>query len=435
MIDVKLLEKKVGDEGSFFESYKKSLLMRGVSPQILEEIIQLNVQRKKAITEAEALRAQQNKLVQTVGALKRDGKDASALKIESSQLGDRHKQLEAHAKKLDDQVYSLLSILPNKLHEDVPPGQSSSDNVEIKRVGERKTFSFKTQNHISLGENLGIFDFDRASKVAGARFTFLMGAGAQLERALIQFFMDIHSNEHGYTEMIPPYIVNSASYFGTGQFPKFKEDVFYLSGTDYQLISTAEVPVTNYYRDEILREGDLPKKFCAYSPCFRSEAGAAGRDTKGLIRQHQFHKVELMVFSHPEKSYELHEELTSHGERCLSALELPYKRMLLCAGDIGFGAAKCYDLEVWLPGFGEYREISSCSNYEDFQARRANIRFKGPGGKPQFVHTLNGSGLAVGRTLIAILENYQREDGSVEIPQALQKYMGGRGEIRAAKKI
>jgi seryl-tRNA synthetase len=281
-----------------------------------------------------------------------------------------------------------------------------------------------------LGEALGILDFERASKVTGTRFSFIRGLAARLERALVQFFMDLHSGEHGYDEIIPPYMVNSRSYFGTGQFPKFVDDVFHLSGSDYHLISTAEVPVTNFYADEILPESYLPARFCALSPCFRSEAGAAGRDTRGLIRQHQFHKVELMIFAHPTESYEWHEKLTAHAEKCLELLELPYRRMLLCSGDIGFGAAKCYDLEVWLPGSEAYREISSCSNFEDFQARRANIRFRPEGGgKPQFVHTLNGSGLAVGRTLVAILENYQQEDGSIRVPEVLVRYMGTK-EIR-----
>ncbi|MCB0367946.1 MAG: serine--tRNA ligase, partial [Bdellovibrionales bacterium] len=281
-----------------------------------------------------------------------------------------------------------------------------------------------------LGEKLNIIDFERAGKVTGARFAFLKGAGARLERALIQFMMDLHSQKHGYMEMIPPFIVNSPSLLGTAQLPKFKEDLFHLDGYDYFLIPTAEVPVTNYYAGEILSESDLPQKFCAYSPCFRSEAGSHGRDTKGLIRQHQFNKVELMVFAHPDKSDEMHEALTSHAEEVLRQLELPYRRMLLCTGDMGFGSAKTYDLEVWLPGQSEYREISSCSNFEDFQARRANIRFKSQGGKPQFVHTLNGSGLAVGRTLIAILENYQTEEGSIKVPKVLSPYMGGLTEIK-----
>ena len=270
---------------------------------------------------------------------------------------------------------------------------------------------------------MGIIDFERASKVTGTRFSFLKGKAAQLERALVQFFLDLHTKKHGYTEMLPPFIVNSSSLMGTGQFPKFKEDVFHLDQTDYYLIPTAEVPVTNYFAGEILKEEELPHRFAAYSPCFRSEAGSHGRDTKGLIRQHQFNKVELMIFSHPEQSYEWHEKLTCHAEQVMIDLELPFRRSMLCTGDIGFGAAKCYDLEVWLPGSAAYREISSCSNFEDFQARRANIRFKAGNGKPQYIHTLNGSGLAVGRTLVALLENYQKEDGTFEVPKVLKRYL------------
>ena len=327
-------------------------------------------------------------------------------------------------------VYNIALVLPNKPHSSVPVGSSEKENKILKTVGEPTKFSFKAKEHWELGETLNIIDFDRAAKVTGSRFAFLKGAAAQMERALIQFMMDTHANRHGYTEIIPPFMVNSNSLLGTGNFPKFKEDVFALTGTDYYLIPTAEVPVTNYYNNEILDEKDLPQNFVAFSPCFRSEAGSAGRDTKGLIRQHQFDKVELMTFCHPDKSYEVHEALTTHAEQILLDLELPFRRMLLCTGDMGFGSARTHDLEVWLPGQAAYREISSCSNFEDFQARRANIRFLSAGGKPQFVHTLNGSGLAVGRTLVAILENYQREDGSVAIPKALQGYMNGRSEIR-----
>lgn len=430
MIDIKQLEKKSESGISYYDEYKTSLLKRGASLDALEQVMELNLHRKKAITEAEQVRAEQNKLAQSVGQLKREGKDAAEVMKEATRLGDKYKELEQKARELDEKVHHLLSTFPNKLHPSVPEGKSSENNIEVKKIGEAKKFSFKAKEHWELGENLGLLDFERAGKVTGARFTFLLGKAAQLERALIQFFMDLHSTKHGYAEMIPPYIVNSASYFGTGQFPKFTDDVFHLQGTDYHLISTAEVPVTNYFRDETLKEESLPLAFCVYSPCFRSEAGAAGRDTKGLIRQHQFHKVELMQFAHPSASYELHEKLTSHAEQCLIELELPFRRMLLCGGDIGAAAAKCYDLEVWLPGAQAYREISSCSNFEDFQARRANIRFKSASGKPQYVHTLNGSGLAVGRTLVAILENYQQEDGSVLIPQALQKYMNGTTVIR-----
>jgi seryl-tRNA synthetase len=293
-------------------------------------------------------------------------------------------------------------------------------------VGEPKPYSFKPLEHNVLGEALGNLDFQRAGKATGARFVYLRGAAAQLERALINFMIDVHTEVHGYNEILPPFIVNSKSLTGTGNLPKFQQDLFKLEGTDYFLIPTAEVPVTNFFAEEILNEEQLPASFVAYSPCFRSEAGSHGRDTKGLIRQHQFNKVELMTYAHPDESYQLHERLTGHAEEILKRLELPYRVALLCSGDMSFGASKCYDLEVWLPGQNAYREISSCSNFEDFQARRANIRFRPKGGgKPQFVHTLNGSGLAVGRTLIAIFENYQQEDGTIAVPAALTKYMRG----------
>lgn len=424
MIDIKQLEKKPdGSETSYLDLYRASLKKRGASEDVLNAALDLNKKRKEMITAAETAKAQQNKISAEVGKLKREGKDASHLLSEVATLASAVKEMEQKASEVDQEVTNLLLTLPNKLSEQVPAGASADDNVQIKKVGTPKTFSFKPKEHWEIGEQNQIIDFERAGKVTGTRFAFLKGQAARLERAITNFFLDIHTKEHGYVEMVAPYIVNSKSYQGTGQFPKFTEDVFHLQGTDYHLISTAEVPVTNYFADEILNESELPFKFAGFSPCFRSEAGAAGRDTKGLIRQHQFHKVELVMFAHPDKSYELHEQLTSHAEKCLEMLELPYKRMLLCGGDIGFGAAKCYDLEVWLPGPGQYREISSCSNFEDFQARRANIRFKSQGGKPQFVHTLNGSGLAVGRTLIAVLENYQREDGGIDIPEVLKKYM------------
>lgn len=431
MIDLKLLERKSDGGPSYYEEYRQSLANRGGALETLDEVMSLAQTRREFITKAETAKAHQNKVSQTVPQLKKEGKDVTAVLAEMSELSAQVKKLEGDAAAVDEKVTSLLMTLPNKLHKDVPVGKSDADNKVVKTVGEAKKFSFKAREHWELGEKLGILDFERAGKVTGTRFTFVRGGAARLERALIQYFMDLHSEKHGYTEMIPPYIVNTASYMGTGQFPKFTEDVFHLAGTDYHLISTAEVPVTNYFRDEMLKEEELPISFCAYSPCFRSEAGASGRDTKGLIRQHQFHKVELLKFAHPSNSHEMHEKLTSDAEQCLIELELPFRRMLLCSADIGFGAAKCYDLEVWMAGAGQYREISSCSNFEDFQARRANIRFRDAKGKPQFVHTLNGSGLAVGRTLIAILENYQREDGSIAVPQVLQKYMNGMTEIRA----
>ena len=430
MIDIKLLEKKSESGNSYFDDYRQGLINRGAAPSVLEQIIDLNKKRKEMITQAESEKAKQNKLSGEIGKMKREGGDTSALMAEVEKLKGAVKELELKAADIDQQVLNVALTMPNKPHASVPVGASEKDNKQIKVVGEAKKFTYKAKEHWELGEALDVIDFERAGKTTGTRFAFLKGAAAQMERALIQFMMDLHFQKHGYTEMIPPFIVNSNSLLGTGQFPKFKEDVFHLENTDYYLIPTAEVPVTNYYNNEILNESDLPKNFCAYSPCFRSEAGSAGRDTKGLIRQHQFDKVELMTFCHPDKSHETHEALTSHAEQVLMDLELPFRRMLLCTADMGFGSAKTYDLDVWLPGQNAYREISSCSNFEDFQARRANIRFRAAGGKPQFLHTLNGSGLAVGRTLIAIFENYQQEDGSIFIPKALQQYMGGRKEIR-----
>lgn len=429
MIDMKLLEKKIETGPSYFDEYRQSLISRGAPVELLDQVMAFNKKRKELITLAETAKANQNKVSGEIAKLKREGLDASSLIEEMGKLASSVKEMEQKASDAGVEVEKILLTLPNKLHVQVPFGKSSDENKVVKKIGEPRTLSFRAKEHWEIGEKLNIIDFERAGKVAGARFAFLKGGAARLERALIQFFMDLHAQKHGYTEIIPPYIANTAAFVGTGQFPKFTEDVFHLEKTDFYLIPTAEVPVTNYYAGEILKEEDLPIKFCALSPCFRSEAGSAGRDTKGLIRQHQFHKVELMIFAHPDRSYELHEELTAHAEQVLLDLELPFKRMLLCSGDIGFGSAKCYDLEVWLPGAQAYREISSCSNFEDFQARRANIRFRSQGGKPQFVHTLNGSGLAVGRTLVAVLENYQQEDGTVLIPKALQKYMGGEIKI------
>ena len=430
MIDLKLLEKKAETGNSYYDDYKQGLLNRGASSETLDKVMQMANKRRETMTLAESAKANQNKLSAEVGQLKREGKDASAILSEVEKLKSNVKDLEAQAALVDADVQQLLLTIPNKPHSSVPVGQSEKDNQIVKTFGEPTKFGFKALEHFEIGEKLNIIDFDRAGKVTGARFAFLKGAAAQLERALMQFMMDTHANLHGYTEMIPPFIVNSKSLTGTGQFPKFKEDVFHLEGTDYYLIPTAEVPVTNYYYNETLAEADLPQSFCAYSPCFRSEAGSHGRDTKGLIRQHQFNKIELMTFCHPSDSEVAHEKLTSHAEKILTELNLPYRKMLLCTGDMGFGSSKTYDLEVWLPGQNSYREISSCSNFEDFQARRANIRFKPKdGGKPQFVHTLNGSGLAVGRTLVAVLENYQKEDGSVEIPKVLRPYMGNKSSI------
>lgn len=430
MIDLKDIEGR-GDRGAdFISRYRANLLSRGGNLDLLNSILEKGEQRKARIAEAEKMRADQNKLSQQIPELKKKNEDTAQLMKELSLLSSKVKELQTQAQALDEEVKQLLSTLPNLLHESTPVGKSAEDNKIEKSWSQPQEFKFQVLDHIVLGEQLGILDLDRAGKVTGARFSFLTGAGARLERALIQYFMDIHSERHGYTEMIPPYIVNTKSYYGTGQFPKFKEDVFQLVDTDYYLISTAEVPVTNYHQDDILLESELPKRFCAFSPCFRSEAGSHGRDTRGLIRQHQFHKVELMIFAHPDHSYEWHEKLTTHAEYLLESLNLPYRRVALCSGDIGFGAAKCYDLEVWMPASKSFREISSCSNFEDFQARRANIRFRDKDGKLKFVHTINGSGLAVGRTLIAILENYQLEDGSIAVPKVLQPYMQGMTRIQ-----
>lgn len=422
MIDIKLFDKKNDQTASFLEDYKTALKNRGASAETLDQLLELNKKRKELITLAETEKARLNKVSGEIAQIKRKGEDASGLIEQMGELSKLVKKMETDAASVDEEVTRLALYLPNKPHTSVPVGAGAEQNKIVKTVGTPRAFSFKPKEHWEIGEKLGIIDFERAGKVTGTRFAFLKGEAAKLERALIGFMMDLHSTQHGYTEMIPPYIVNQQSLLGTGQLPKFKEELFHLEGTQYSLIPTSEVPVTNYYANEVLNEDQLPQSFCAYSPCFRSEAGSHGRDTKGLIRQHQFHKVELMTFAHPDKSQEVHEQLTSHAEKVLEMLELPYRRMLLCTGDMGFGSAKTYDLEVWLPGPGEFREISSCSNFEDYQARRANIRFKpNGGGKPQFLHTLNGSGLAVGRTLIAVLENYQQEDGTFKWPSVLKK--------------
>lgn len=427
MIDIRALEKNEENpylNAGYLDGYRASLKNRGADVSLIDEVLNLNKERKAFINQAETSKAEQNKVSQEIARLKQSKGDASGLLKEMQGLSEKIKGMEAAAAEADEKVRQALLVLPNMLHHTVPIGTSAEQNRVERTVGTIPKFSFKPKEHFELGEKLGIIDFDRAGKVTGARFTFLKGAGARLERALIQFMMDVHSDKHGYEEMIPPFIVNAKSLEGTNQFPKFKEDVFGLRGQEYYLIPTAEVPVTNYYAEEILDAAMLPKKFVAYSPCFRSEAGSHGRDTKGLIRQHQFNKVELVKFTRPEDSVKEHEQLTADAEEILKQLELPFRTVALCSGDIGFGAMKCYDIEVWLPGQNGYREISSCSNFGDYQARRANIRFRdGAKGKPQFVHTINGSGLAVGRTLIAILENYQQEDGSVKVPKVLQPYI------------
>ncbi|WP_258361000.1 serine--tRNA ligase [Moorella sulfitireducens (nom. illeg.)] len=397
----------------------------------LEHFLALDARRRNLLVEAEGLKNKRNQVSAEVARLKKKGQDATELIAAMREVGDRIKELDAAIRAVEDELQQELLRIPNIPHDSVPDGSSDADNKPVRHWGELPRFDFEPRPHWEIGERLGILDFERGSKVAGARFVFYRGAGARLERALINFMLDIHTIKHGYTEIFPPYLVNSASMRGTGQLPKFAEDMFHVEGTDYYLIPTAEVPVTNLYQGEILDGDQLPIYHVAYSACFRAEAGAAGRDTRGLIRQHQFNKVELVKFTRPEESYEELEKLTRDAEEVLQLLGLPYRVVALCAGDLGFSAAKTYDLEVWLPSANTFREISSCSNFEDFQARRADIRFR-PGSKekPRFVHTLNGSGVAVGRTVAAILENYQQEDGTVLIPKALRPYMGGQEVIR-----
>ena len=423
------------------EKVEEKLRARGADPAaLLGDFRALDQRRREAITQAEQLKARRNELSQQVGALKKSGQDATAVMEETRALKDRLDELDKSAIALDDELRLALARVPNLTRDEVPTGASEADNVTVKTWGEKPSFTFTPKPHWEIGEALGILDLERAAKLSGARFAVYMGAGARLERALISFMLDMHTAQHGYTEVLPPFMVNSKSLFGTGQLPKFADDLFRCSDADAEsvargefkdndhwLIPTAEVPVTNLYRDEILDDARLPICLTAYTPCFRAEAGAYGKDVRGIIRQHQFQKVELVKFTRPEDSDAEHEKLTRAAEDVLEALKLPYRRVLLCTGDTGFSSAKTFDLEVWLPGQQLYREISSCSNFESFQARRANIRFKAAGskGKSEFVHTLNGSGLAVGRTWLAILENYQQADGSVLIPDALRPYMGG----------
>ncbi|OWA32958.1 serine--tRNA ligase [Saccharibacillus sp. O16] len=419
MLDVKILRND-------YDRVKQALANRGKSEDLIANFPRLDSERREKLQEVETLKNRRNTVSAEVAKLKKNRENADDLIAEMRQVSDRIKELDEEVRGLEAEIDAITMAIPNIPNAEVPIGASEDDNVEIRRVGEPRQFDFTPKAHWETAQNLGILDFEAAAKVTGSRFTFYKGLGARLERALINFMMDLHSEEHGYEEMLPPYIVNQDSLYGTGQLPKFEEDLFKLKDTEYYLIPTAEVPVTNYHREEILEAEDLPKKYIAYSSCFRSEAGSAGRDTRGLIRQHQFNKVEMIKIVHPDHSYDELEQMTANAERVLQLLGLPYRVIVLCTADIGFTAAKTYDLEVWLPESGMYREISSCSNVEDFQARRASIRFRRePKGKPEFVHTLNGSGLAVGRTVAAILENYQQEDGSVLIPEVLQPYMRG----------
>jgi seryl-tRNA synthetase len=420
-----------------FPLVEEKLRLRGADPSLLNGFYSLDIERRSAITEAETLKSQRNALSAEFGRLKREGGDVALIGAQTSALKEKTEQLEALAADADLKLRELLASIPNLPHDDVPAGTSEHDNVCQKTWGEPTAFDFPAKPHWEIGEQLGILDFERAAKISGARFVLQFGSGAKLERALANFMLDLHTREHGYVEVLPPSLVNSRSLFGTGQLPKFAEDLFHcddkgpyipgqLQENDHWMIPTAEVPVTNIFRDETIDLSAGPISFAAYTSCYRSEAGSHGKDTRGMIRQHQFQKVELVKFTRPEDSYEQHELLTRHAETVLERLGLPYRRMLLCTGDMGFASAKTYDLEVWVPGQQTYREISSCSNFESFQARRANIRYKPEGAKKaEFVHTLNGSGLAVGRTYLAILENYQQADGSVRIPEALQPYMNG----------
>ena len=418
------------------EAVQQGLANRGLDAKAeLQQLATFETQRRRLIPAIEGLKREQNATGDQVARAKRQGEEVQHLYEASKQRNQKIKQMEVELEAVERQRTLILETLPNLPHASVPVGKSAADNVVVRTWGDPVALPFEAKAHWDLGPQLGIIDFERATKISGSRFAILMGAGAQLERALINFMLTLHTTEHGYTEVLPPFLVSSSTLYGTGQLPKFEQDLFKIAGDwDLYLIPTAEVPVTNLYRGEILDGRLLPVKFTAYTPCFRSEAGSYGADVRGLIRQHQFDKVELVKFATPDTSYAELESLTANAERVLQLLGLPYRTMALCTGDMGFGSAKTYDIEVWLPSQKTYREISSCSNCEGFQARRANIKFRPEGtGKAEHVHTLNGSGLAVGRTLIAILENYQQADGSVLIPEALKPFMGGRERIQAVK--
>ena len=430
MLDVQLLRSDI-------DAVADRLAVRNGYRLDVKTFAALEKRRKSLQSDTEALQAQRNALSKQIGTAKRnkDQQTAESLMVEVNRFADKLKQNEEQLDTLRNEMEGLLLTIPNLPHESVPAGNSEQDNVEERRVGEPRQFSFEAKDHVDLGEALGLLDFERAVKITGSRFALLTGGIARLHRAIAQFMLDVHTGEHGYTEVYSPYLVNADSLRGTGQLPKFEDDLFavpHADGSKLYLIPTAEVPVTNIVRNEIIASDSLPLKFVCHSPCFRSEAGSYGKDTRGMIRQHQFDKVELVQIAHPQNSYEILEQLTSHAETILQRLALPYRVVTLCTGDMGFSAAKTYDIEVWLPGQGAYREISSCSNFESFQARRMQARFRNQKGKPELVHTLNGSALAVGRTLVAIMENYQEADGSVSIPSALRPYMGGASRIAAA---
>jgi len=420
MLDIQLLRNDL--DGVSNRLAARPFHLDGAAFQALEQ------ERKQVQTRTQELQAARNSLAKRIGQAKGKGEDVSALMAEAGQANAELQSLEAQLVQIQAKLQDFLLLIPNLPHASVPPGQSAEDNVEVRRYGTPRQFDFSVKDHVDIGENLGMLDFATATKISGARFSLMTGPLARMHRALAQFMLDVHTREHGYTEVYAPYMVNAASMRGTGQLPKFEEDLFAVPRGEegkFYLIPTAEVPITNIVRDEIVALELLPLKFVCHTPCFRSEAGSYGKDTRGMIRQHQFDKVELVQISQPEQSYIGLEALTGHAEAILKKLELPYRVMALCAGDMGFSSAKTYDLEVWLPGQSAYREISSCSNFESFQARRMQARFRNEKGKPELVHTLNGSGLAVGRTLVAVLENYQNADGSVSVPPALHAYMGG----------
>jgi seryl-tRNA synthetase len=415
------------------EKVRAALESRGAAPEVLDDFASADAERRRVIAESDQLNAERNSASREIGSLMKESKrdEAEGRRKEVNELKERIAELDQLREQAEARIHDLISTLPNIPHESVPVGKDESANKEIRRWGEKPEFDFEPKDHVDLGSALGILDLDRAAKIASARFAILYGEGARLERALINFMLDVHTREHEYLETLPPFIVNKAALFGTGQLPKFEQDLFKLTDErELYLVPTAEVPVTNYHREEILDATQLPMRWVAYTPCFRSEAGSYGRDTRGLIRQHQFEKVELVKYALPENSYDELESLTANAEAILQRLGLHYRTVALSTSDLGFGSAKTYDIEVWLPSQNTFREISSCSNYEAFQARRAQIRFRRAGGaRPEFVHTLNGSGLAIGRTWIAILENYQQADGSVVIPEALRPYMGGLEKI------
>ena len=418
MLDIKFIRENR-------DTVERMLEQRGYDMD-LQTILSLDQQRRESIQEVEGLKHERKVVSDQIAQMRKNGEDASQIIGRMRQVSQRIKELDGKLGELEEGINRSLLLIPNVPHESVPIGKNEHDNPVVKRWGEISQFSFTPKPHWELGENLGILDFERAAKITGARFTLYWGLGARLERALINFMLDLHTGQHGYVEVLPPFVVNSSSMTGTGQLPKFKEDLFKLENWDYYLVPTAEVPVTNIFMNEILDEEDLPLYYTAYTPCFRSEAGSYGKDTRGLIRQHQFNKVEMVKFTTPEQSYDELESLLLDAEEVLQKLELPYRVVTLCTGDLGFSAAKTYDIEVWIPGQQAFREISSCSNFGDFQARRANIRYRPKGKKKiSYPYTLNGSGLAVGRTLVAIIENWQQEDGSVVIPPALRTYMGG----------